>query len=154
MPQIFTPFKILSRPAQKFAAGWFLIAACLAPYVNADDSPVRHVGLGTIHLAPTSGSEPQTPDPVYETREMRAQAAPTNQWYSSVIFTRWSEPIHAHPATYKAGPEGFEVGYPVETPTPEDKASRIDIVFPHRAALTLAPAGFTPEDARLAGHGV
>ena len=144
-----------SRPLQVLAAGLLLFSGCFALYAHADDNTVRHVGLGSVHLTTNSsgGSGPQTPDPTYETQAMRAQAAPTNQWYSSVIFERWSEPIHAHPATYKAGPDGFEVGYPVETPTPEDKASRIDIVFPHRAALTLSPAGFTPDDAKLAGHG-
>jgi endoglucanase Acf2 len=160
MPQtirIITIFNKIPGPVQLLAAGLLMVSGSLALNVNAEVNPVRQVGLGTIHMtsktADSGSSVPQTPDPTYETQAMRAQAAPTNQWYSSVIFSRWSEPIHAHPATYKAGPEGFEVGYPVETPTPEDKASRIDIVFPHRAALTLAPVGFTPEDARLAGHG-
>ena len=148
MPHLFTRFIAL-------VASCLLSAFCIASSAYADDSTLRQVGLGAIHLSPKSADDTSTPtpDPTYETAAMRAQAAPTNQWYSSVIFSRWSEPIHAHPATYLAGANGFEVGYPVQTPTPEDKASRIDIVYPHRAALTLAPAGFTPVDARLAGHG-
>ena len=156
MSQILKSFMGFIRVVQGVAVGGLLFTISLSQAALADDSPVRKVGLGSIHLTSEKslfGGMPQTPDPTYETKEMRAQATPTNQWYSSVIFTHWSEPIHAHPATYKAGPDGFEVGYPVETPTPEDHASRIDIVFPHRAALTLSSVNFTPEDARLAGHG-
>jgi endoglucanase Acf2 len=156
MTEIMTAEK---RMTHLLVAGILLLAGSLAFFssARADDVPVRKVGLGTIHLAPKSSmfaaTVPSTPDASYRTPAMLKQAAPTNQWYSSVMFTRWSEPIHAHPATYKAGPDGFEVGYPLETPTPEDKASRIDIVFPHHAALTLVPTGFTPLDARLAGRG-
>ena len=156
MSQILKNFMGFNRVAQGAAIVGLLITFGLVQGAHADDGLVRKVGSGSIHLTSDKtllGGAPQTPDPTYETKEMRTQASPTNQWYSSVIFTRWSEPIHAHPATYKAGQEGFEVGYPVETPTPEDHASRIDIVFPHRAALTLSPISFTPEDARLASHG-
>ncbi|HUX82118.1 MAG TPA: glycosyl hydrolase [Halothiobacillus sp.] len=159
MPEIMTACNRISRSTQLLAAGFLLLAGSFAVYssARADEVKVRHVGLGTIYLAPKdsyfSASVPSTPDAKYRTQAMLKQAAPTNQWYSSVMFVRWSEPIFTLPATYKAGPDGFEVGYPLETPTPEDKASRIDIVYPHRAALTLSPTGFTPQDARLAGRG-
>lgn len=159
MPEITTACSRISRQTQMLVAGFLFLAGLFAFHssARADGVQVRQVGLGTVYLAPKpsffSASVPATPDAKYRTPAMLKQAAPTNQWYSSVMFTRWSEPIHAHPATYKAGPDGFEIGYPVETDEPEDKASRIDIVFAHRAALTLVPTGFTPLDARLAGRG-
>ncbi|MGB8856394.1 MAG: glycosyl hydrolase [Burkholderiales bacterium] len=152
MPMSFNSIKISK------AALWLILAGCLVPrsFVQADDK-VRSIGLGSVRIAPKtslfSASVPQTPTANYRTPAMLKQAAPTNQWYSSVMFTRWSEPIHAHPATYRASADGFEVGYPVETPVPEGGGSRIDISFPHRAALTLAPSSFTPLDAKLAGRG-
>ena len=159
MPEIMTAKKRMSRAIQVMAASFLLLGGLLVLQSStlADDVPAQKIGLGTIYLAPKSSmfsaSVPSTPDAKYRTTAMLKQAAPTNQWYSSVMFTRWSEPIEAHPATYKAGPDGFEIGYPLETPTPEANASRVDIVYPHHAALTLAPAGFTPDDARLAGRG-
>ncbi|MEY4728871.1 MAG: hypothetical protein RL020_29 [Pseudomonadota bacterium] len=147
----------LSKTSQ--AALCLALAGCLATFslAQADETQTRAIGLGSVRSAPKSGlfstSVPQTPTAHYRTAAMLKQAAPTNQWYSSVMFTRWSEPIHAHPATYRASENGFEIGYPVETPVAEGGGSRIDISFPHRAALTLAPTGFVPLDARLVGRG-
>jgi endoglucanase Acf2 len=148
-----------TQSASLLTAGLLLFCACIVPasFVHAEDAQVRTIGLGSVRSAAKSGlfsaSVPETPTANYRTAAMLKQAAPTNQWYSSVLFSRWSEPIHAHPATYRASAEGFEVSYPLETQVPQGGGSRIDISFPHRAALTLAPVKFTPQDAKLAGRG-
>jgi endoglucanase Acf2 len=136
---------------QRLAVGCLI--ACTG--AQADEPASRQIGLGTVYSTPKSGlfsGKAVLPvDPVFRTATMNKQAAPTNQWYSSVLFKAWGEPIHAHPATYRAGPQGFEVGYPSETPI--QVSGRTDIAFPHQAALTLSPLAFQPQDARLAGRG-
>ncbi|MDE3009761.1 MAG: hypothetical protein KGI67_02630 [Pseudomonadota bacterium] len=121
----------------------------------ADDSGARNVGLAQVFAAPHAGAlstPPVTPEAFGRTAEMHARAAPTNQWFSSLLFGRWSQVLHAHPATYLAGADGFEIGYPHQT-TVDAGGRGKDIAYPHHAALTLIPTGFQALDARLAGQG-
>lgn len=120
-----------------------------AGVATAADGTVS-LGLGSYYTQPKGGAsrETTTPDPQYRSGEAAAQAAPTNQWYSSVMFERWSQPIHAHPMTYRATEQGFELGLPtsrVETV----KGSR-EVKYAHVPAIVVSPAGFKPQDARLA----
>ena len=70
--------------------------------VASADNPVP-LGLGAYYTQPKSGGRDTTlPDAKYRSGEAAAVAAPTNQWYSSVMFERWSQPIHAHPMTFRA----------------------------------------------------
>lgn len=79
---------------------------------------------------------------------MLERAVPTNKWYSSLVYERWSDVLHAHPLTVRAVPAGLEIGLPrrqlVRVPGKQD-----EIQYPHRAALTVGPADFQPDDARL-----
>ena len=115
---------------------------------------MRAVGLGQIRSAPKGGLLGQDPASLPATpgrdATIASVAVPSNQWYSSLLFGRWSEVIHAHPATYRASAEGFEVGYPVRTLVPMAGHGN-DVTYAHRAALTLQPAAFQPDSARLAG---
>ena len=122
----------------------------------ADDAHAINVGSGMVAtqakgsaFATTSAQSPAAP---FRTAAMLKQALPSNQWYSSVMFKQWSEPIHAHPATYRAGPEGFEIDYPTQSVV--DAGGRgIDIAYQHHPALTLTPTEFKPADAKLDGIG-
>ena len=132
------------------------IGLALTGNSHADEAPDITAGLGKVatHAKPTvfGATAAQPPDAPFRTAAMQKQALPSNQWYSSVMFKQWSEPIHAHPATYRAGPDGFEIDYPKRTLL--DAGPRgIDIAYQHQAALTLAPTDFKPADARLDGIG-
>jgi endoglucanase Acf2 len=105
-------------------------------------------GLGSYYTAPKSGSDPVPPAAEYVGGDAVGKAAPTNQWYSSVMFERWSQPIHAHPMTYRATEAGFEVGLPQKRVGTVD-GSR-EVKYAHVAAIVVAPLGFKPQDARLA----
>lgn len=112
------------------------------------------VGLATIFRSPKSGilgAPAQTPDPRHRTAGMQRLAAPTNQWYSSVLFFDKPEPIHAHPATYKPSANGFEIGFPKEKM--EKLGLRQDVVYPHEPAISLIPTAFATPASRLAGRG-
>ena len=88
----------------------------LAGVAQAADPDVP-LGLGGYHTTLKSG-DGMLPVAEFVTGDAAGKAAPTNQWYSSVMFQRWSQPLHAHPMTYRATEQGFELGLPSKrTPT-------------------------------------
>ena len=72
---------------------------CVASFAAAAAEPEAvRLGLGTYFTRARDTSADSTP-PVatWRTGPALERAAPTNQWYSSVMFQRWSQPLHAHP---------------------------------------------------------
>ena len=138
----------------RWAAARGLVVLALLSFAGvslADDS-VR-VGLGTYFTKPRSGllgSDASPPNPEFVTGEAAGRAAPTNQWFTSVFFERWSSPIYAQPLSYRATPAGFEVGLPTRSIV-TDNGSR-ELRYAHAAALVVSPLGFKPQDARLASY--
>ncbi len=133
-------------------------AAMLAalPALAATANPRIPDGLGGYYARPHRGgffssAGAQPPIALYRTPQMMRQAAPTSQWYSSVMFTRWSYPLYAIPVSYRAVPDGWQVGVPTQhVQTARDGYAQV--VWPHRAQLTVQP-DFKPSAALLAGHG-
>ncbi len=91
------------------------------------------------------------PNPSYRTGDALGRAAPTNQWYTSVIFDRWSRPLFAQPLSYRAGPEGFEVGTPERHVSVQETGQR-EVRYPHVAAITISATAWKPQDARLSDY--
>ena len=126
------------------------------PAFGATPNPSIPDGLGSYyaraHAAGLFSSSPAAP-PVarFRTPAMQAQAAPTSQWYSSVMFTRWSYPLYAIPVSYRAVPAGFEVGVPTQAMQSAADGYK-QVVWAHRAQITVEP-GFKPDAALLAGRG-
>ena len=65
------------------------------------------------------------------------------------MFQRWSQAIHAHPMTYRATEEGFELGLPVKNVVVEGGGRKVEVQYPHVAAVVVSPVAFKPRDARL-----
>ena len=66
------------------------------------------IGAGQVLLSPrTADNSP--PPALGLTDAMKAQAVPTNQWYSSLIFNRNPEVLFAQPYTVRAAATGFEM---------------------------------------------
>ena len=109
-------------------------------------APDTTLGLGAYHSRLDS-SEGVLPVARFVAGEAAGRAAPTNQWHSSVMFQRWSQPLHAHPMTYRASARGFELGLPVK------RFSKVggshELSYPHVPAIVVTPAAFMPGDARL-----
>ncbi|MEU4265486.1 glycosyl hydrolase [Streptomyces argenteolus] len=87
------------------------------------------------------------------TPSMADTPVPTNDWWSSLIFQRfssnpWSENMYGHPLTYKAVSGGLEVGYPT---THQIVGGGRQYEFPHKADLTLGMAGLNSPDAKADG---
>ena len=138
----------------RIAAGLALLLAAAsglaAAPANASSTEVA-IGLGRYFTAPKSSSDPLPPLGTYVTTELAGQAVPSNQWYSSVVYQRWSQPLYAQPVSYRATEKGFEVSTP-QRETGTYGGSR-EVRYLHRADFTLAPLGFQPADARLAARG-
>lgn len=136
----------LGRARADLSCFLLLLAATAAIAADPPSNAVT-VGLGTYYTSPKSSSDPRPPVAEFVSGEAVGKAAPTSQWYSSVMFQRWSHPIHAHPMTYRAVETGFEVGLP------EKRVGTVDgvreVKYAHQAAITVVPLGFKPQDARL-----
>jgi endoglucanase Acf2 len=135
------------------AAALAVLGVALAPALGAAADGAVALGLGTYYTRPKAGAvgiELIPPAAEYRSGAAARVAAPTNQWYSSVMFQRWSRPLYAQPLTYQAGPAGFEVGLPTRRLVVDDATGRREIRYQHEAALTVAPVAFAPRDARLA----
>ena len=79
-----------------FAAGCAALLACAG--IASAATPDVVLGKGGYHTK-LDKSDGVLPVAEFVTGEAAGKAAPTNQWYSSVMFQRWSQPLHAHPMT-------------------------------------------------------
>ena len=125
-----------------------VLTAVASGVVDAEAQDLQ-VGEGVLFAEPPSGFGSVRPKPaMYRSGAMLSRAVPTNQWYSSVMYERWSDILHAHPLSFRASQSGLEVALPgrrlvsVEGKQPE-------IHYPHEPAVTIGASTFTPEDARL-----
>ncbi len=112
--------------------------------------PVK-LGEGAYHLGP-KGSDKGLPAAPLRTEAMLKQAAPTSQWYSTLIFNPKPFPIFVQPMTVRTTEQGFEMALPSKEVTPTDRRDT-EVAYPHRDPLLLSPAGFEPGPAKLAGTG-
>ena len=119
--------------------------------VVEESSDVKRIGKGAYRLEPSRGDR-NPPVAKYRTGKLLNQAVPTNQWYSSVVFTQWTEVLHANPLTFKATQDGFEMGLPTMQVVPSQRKDN-EIFYPHGADLLFSPTAFSPTEANLDDHG-
>ncbi len=112
--------------------------------------PVK-VGEASYSLAP-KGPDRKMPAALLRTEALLKTAAPTNQWYSTLVFNAKPEVIYAQPLTFKAAPAGFEMALPSKEVTPTPRRD-VEIRYPHRDPLMIVPAAFEPGQAKLAQTG-
>ena len=105
-------------------------------------------GSANLLTAPRSGDLAAPPAHGRE-GAMLARAAPTNQWYSSLLFSKEAQPLYAQPLTGRATAQGFEMALPIKTVVPTARKDN-EIHYPHRAAITVRPTAFEPTIGRLA----
>jgi len=98
------------------------------------------LGAATIYLAPRSGDKAPPAAPL-RTEPMLKLAAPTNQWYSTLIFNPKPEALFAHPLTVKTTPVGLELALPVKQVVPTE-FRETEIHYPHKDPLVISPMAF------------
>ena len=134
------------------ACGMFL-ALCLstaAPGAHAAAARVR-VGQGAYDTAPRRGlfhTEEVPPAPLYRSGPAAERAAPTSQWYSSVMFTNKPYPIYAQPMAYRATAQGLELGLPDGRSDSPDGLIH-EVRYPFVAAVLVSPVAIRTAAARL-----
>ena len=106
-------------------------------------------GAGAVSLKPR-GDDAAVPRAPFRTEAMLKRAAPTNQWYSSLIFSQQPENNYAQPLSFRPMPAGLEVSLPRKVVVPTERRD-VEIHYPHQDALTIAPVAFEPGRALLAG---
>jgi len=136
--------KMLARLAAGLCGG--LVLALQA--VSAQ--PVK-AGEGSYHLGPR-GSDKGLPAAPLRTEAMLKRAAPTSQWYSTLIFNPKPLPIFVQPMTVRPTEQGFEMALPGKEVTTTERRDT-EVAYPHRDPIVLSPAGFEPGPAKLAGTG-
>jgi endoglucanase Acf2 len=114
---------------------------------GAAAQPVK-VGAGGYYTAP-KGSDKAPPRAPGRTAALLAQAAPTNQWYSALIFNPKPEALFAHPLTVKATTAGFELALAGKEIVPTERRD-VEVHYPHRDPIVFSPMAFEPEPAKLA----
>lgn len=108
---------------------------------------VQKVGSGALLLAPRSDAKPP-PAAMLRTEAMLKQAAPTSQWYSTLIFNPKPDPIYAQPLSFKTTSAGFEMALPSKLVVATDRQDT-EIQYPHRDALVFSPTAFAAGPAKL-----
>ena len=121
------------------------LLACLV--WGAQAQPLK-VGAGAVQLQPRGGDAP-VPAAPHRTEAARKLAVPTNQWYSSLVFSDKPEAIYAQPLTFRATAAGFEVALPRKAVVPTERRD-VEIHYAHADAIELSPTAFEPGRAQLA----
>ncbi|MDP4300861.1 glycosyl hydrolase [Leptothrix discophora] len=132
--------------------GWFLALGWLG-FLSTVALPAAHgqavkVGAATYFLAPRGG-DARPPAAAHRTPDMQRRAAPTNQWYSALVFSATPEVLYAQPLSVKATPAGLEMALPLKQVVPTERRD-VEIHYPHADPLLLAPVAFEPGPAQLA----
>jgi endoglucanase Acf2 len=96
------------------------------------------VGLGhyTTHLR--AGGE-REPPAVRPRADGQPRPVPTNQWYSSLFFEKWPQPLYAQPGSYRPTSDGFHIDRPQKEVSLAAQREENDIIAMHRSTLTVAP---------------
>lgn len=110
-----------------------LTAAASAP--QAADVKVG-AGHYTTHLR--AGGE-REPPPVQPRADGPWRPVPTNQWYSSLFFEKWPQPLYAQPGSYRPASDGFHIDRPVKEVSHAAQRDENDIIAMHRNTLTVVP---------------
>lgn len=123
------------------------VLAALVLALPALAQPVK-LGAGTYFLSPKAGDKSVPPAP-FRTEAMLQRAAPTSQWYSTLVFNPKPEAIFVQPITVKTTPAGLEFALPSKEAVNSVRQD-VEIRYPHRDPLLITPLAFEPGTAKLA----
>lgn len=141
--------RLFSRLLLGLSAGLVPALGLLGAAPAAAQPDMLELGAGAVSLKPR-GNDAAVPRAPFRTEAMLQRAAPTNQWYSSLIFNDQPENIFAQPLSFRNMPAGLEVALPKKLVVPTERRD-VEIHYPHQDALTISPVAFAPGRALLAG---
>jgi len=85
-------------------------------------------------LTKSNLSKTHLPIPITDFTSQEMKGIVTNQWYSSLFFSEWSEPLFIYPLSLKLSPSALELNYPQVVGTPKT------VFASHRKQLALSPS--------------
>jgi endoglucanase Acf2 len=128
---------------------WFrAMVVAFGAVAAAHAQPVK-LGAATYFLSPKAGDK-APPAATGRTAAMSARAAPTNQWYSTLLFSTTPEALFVQPITVRTTPAGLELALPSKTVVPTVRRD-VEIHYPHKDPIVISPVAFEPGRALLAG---
>ena len=134
-----------------------LLTICLVSWCTvlasagvAMSQPVK-LGDGNYFATPKAGDH-AVPKASQRTDAMLMRAAPSAQWYSTLLYGAKPEALFVQPMTVRTTAQGLELDLPAKQVLPTERKDTV-IQYPHRAALVLSPVAFEPGVAKLAGAG-
>jgi endoglucanase Acf2 len=106
------------------------------------------IGAASYVLNP-KGQDPRPPAAPHRTPDLLTKAAPTNQWYSTLIFHDKPEAIFAHPLSVKPTEAGIEVSLPRQEVVPTERQD-VEIHYAHKNPLRISSSTLSLGKAKLA----
>jgi endoglucanase Acf2 len=107
-----TALSSCNRSTFRLLAVLAALAAGLSAHSTATDDAgaVVKVGAGGYLTAPPKPCKP-LPEQIYKTADFKG-AMLTGQWWSSLVWNKYSQPLFAHPMVMLCTSNGLTVGYP------------------------------------------
>ncbi|UJF32228.1 glycosyl hydrolase [Paenibacillus hexagrammi] len=137
----------MSKTLHSLIAFVLLLALALPTSASAFSGEVP-AGAGSYSTVLPSGAS-DAPSTIYKTNSV-TQKMPTNDWWSSLAWTQYSERMYPHPLAVRNKAEGFQVYYPTITansgcicgwmPAPTDANGNDDFTIGHSAQATFPDA--------------
>jgi endoglucanase Acf2 len=84
-----------------------LVTACVSPVIQADLVKVGEGGYLTTVPKPCK----PLPEKIFKTPDLKGPIL-TAQWWSSIVWQPYSQPLFAHPLVLRCSERGLTVGYP------------------------------------------
>lgn len=137
------------RLFSQLAVGLLPVLGLLCAGPLAAQPEMLKLGAGAVSLKPR-GNDKAVPRAPFRSEAMLQRAAPTNQWYSSLIFNDKPENIYAQPLSFRPTAVGLEMALPKKAVVPTERKD-VEIHYAHQDALTVSPVAFEAGRALLAG---
>ena len=126
-----------------------IVGVCLtALFSMSAQAQLVKLGAGAYFLAPKSGDR-VVPKAAMRTSDALGMAAPSAQWYSTILYNEKPEAVFVQPITVKPTSKGLELAYPTKEVIATERRDTV-IRYPHRDALLISPAAFSPGLAKIA----
>ncbi len=109
------------------------------------------LGSGAYFATPKSGDR-SVPPAHLRTAALIDTPAQTSQWYSTVVYSAKPEALFVQPLTIKPTAAGLELALPVKEVRATERRD-VEIRYPHRSSLLIAPTAFQPGPSKLAKKG-
>lgn len=98
------------------------------------------LGAAKLHLQP-KGWDASPPAAPFRSPALMSRAAPTSQWYSTLIFSAQPNPIYAQPLSIRPTAEGLELSLPQREVRATARGDT-EIAYPHSEPVIMSSTAF------------